>query len=204
MNLKITFDSNLRAQLEGFCFALFSSFLFIYFIISFEKIIEDFSNTLSFIAGILVTAFVGWLQLKVDVITFNKNYFLIGGSTLFQQKYLWKNVQEIKVMNDISRRKGWKPSDLYINLKIVNKNIEKTINENKYKNVKIKIDNPPIQGETQKEKALQKRNTLIEMLNFCIENYAYVDIHSIEIDRPEIMRYVDELRKNGVHCEFYS
>jgi len=45
---------------------------------------------------------------------------------------------------------------------------------------------------------------LAELLSFFQEHYAYVDIHSPGIDRPEVKELAEKLSRYDVTCEFSS
>jgi len=72
------------------------------------------------------------------------------------------------------------------------------LNKNDSNGRKISLINDPKDFD---EGAME---ALAELLSFFQEHYAYVDIHSPGIDRPEVKELAEKLSRYDVTCEFSS
>ena len=127
-----------------------------------------------------MSGLVAFISLRPPNITLNNNFFTIGRSKIFQKKYFWKDIE----IHKSKKRLG------HFFLYIVNKNDSN--------GRKISLINDPKDFD---EGAME---ALAELLSFFQEHYAYVDIHSPEIDRPEVKELAEKLSRYDVTCEFSS
>lgn len=90
----------------------------------------------------------------------------------------------------------------YVVLELTNKSIQTSVSLNEHKNVFIKVDTVTVDDESLEDKAFRKMSALADLLTFFKEQYSYVDIHSPEIDRSEVLLLLEELSELGVVCQF--
>lgn len=132
--------------------------------------------------------------------TVNKNFFILGGLNPFKKKYLWKDIVSIEKVDD----EGKYHESLYISLTLTKRDIQKNKKVKEHKKIRIKVDNVSVKNEKFGDKAFERANVFVELITFLKENYAYVDIHNPEIDRPEVKAFTEKLKKLGVDCRFSS
>ena len=192
MNLKITFHIDEHSRLKGIIF-LVLSILFI-LIATFGSINANQVVLLLFLFLISMFTFSALISLKPLTVFINKDFFTVGRFQLFQQKYFWKDIEKIHNSGGVDgdNSNSYSP---YVIIELAKRNIQAP---------KKAKDRKKILFGFCDDFGVEMEVALIELLSFFSEHYAYVDIHTPEIDRPEVQSLANKLSKPGVTCEFNS
>lgn len=203
MNLKIAFSSNFKSQLQTVWFFFISS-LFLVMLIKSGDFFDNFLLSIFISVVAFVFTWQVFITLRCQTITINKNFFIITTSFFFKQKYVWKDVVNIEemYMERVFDGETLDSHSSYVVLELTNKSIQTSVSLNEHKNVFIKVDTVTVDDESLEDKAFRKMSALADLLTFFKEQYSYVDIHSPEIDRSEVLLLLEELSELGVVCQF--
>jgi len=203
VNLKIAFSSNFKSQLQTVWFFFISS-LFLVMLIKSGDFFDNFLLSIFISVVAFVFTWQVFITLRCQTITINKNFFIITTSFFFKQKYVWKDVVNIEemYMERVFDGETLDSHSSYVVLELTNKSIQTSVSLNEHKNVFIKVDTVTVDDESLEDKAFRKMSALADLLTFFKEQYSYVDIHSPEIDRSEVLLLLEELSELGVVCQF--